>query len=366
MVYDTSLVIKNTKGVMSPRKIKSWVHIVSSGRKIIHFHNSGLGLKVLAILPLVKISGAKFIITYHSLRDNVGHLNWFTRKAISIIFRSVSHFIASNPDIRQKLLLLSAAPERISVIPAFLPPTVKEQEIDEIPKEVWNFMDNHNPVISANAFRIILSEGQDRYGIDMCIDLCANLRSASPRIGFVFCLPDIGDYEYFSRMEQRIAQKRIGKSFLFVTKPYQFYPILMKSDVFVRPTNTDGDAVSLREALYFKVPSVASDAVPRPEGTILFENRDVGDFTSKVRHVLDNYEWYKNKLERIKTKDTFEEIWQVYQRVIYLAGNRHKAYEPRFAIPKIAQGVRKWFKMPVPWWRKNLPTKRRWRGTGTY
>jgi glycosyltransferase involved in cell wall biosynthesis len=65
-----------------------------------------------------------------------------------------------------------------------------------------------------------------------------------------------------------------------------FVPVLAEADVFVRPTNTDGDANSVREALYLGVPAVASDVVERPAGTILFRTRDLDDLEAKVRSVL--------------------------------------------------------------------------------
>lgn len=315
-VYDASPHLRNTKGIMSLRKIKSWVHIVSRKNKIIHIHSSGLSLKMITPLCcLIKLRRRKFIITYHSLRDDIEHFNRFNKWVIRIILSFASHIISVSPEVKEKLLLLSVSPEKISVIPAFLPPAIKEQEIDEIPQEVWNFVNSHTPVISANAFRIVLFKGQDRYGIDMCVDLCANLKGAYPEIGFVFCLPDIGDYDYFFKLKQRIAEKNIGNNFLFVTEPCQYYPILMKSHVFVRPTNTDGDAVSLREALYFKTPSVASDAVLRPRGTIYLKNRDINDFTWKVKDLLANYEYYKGRLETVRLEDNFEKILEVYQRL---------------------------------------------------
>ena len=43
-------------------------------------------------------------------------------------------------------------------------------------------------VIKATS-RIAFHNGYDLYGIDMCIDLCANLKNSCPKIGFVFCLP---------------------------------------------------------------------------------------------------------------------------------------------------------------------------------
>ena len=219
------------------------------------------------------------------------------------------------PIIKEKIISLGIAPENIEVIPSFIPPTVREEEIAEIPQEVWAFMNSHNPVISANAYRIIFYNNQDLYGIDMCVDLCANLGQYYPEIGLVFCLPDIGDHEYFNKMKQRIAEKGIENNFLFITEQYQFYPILMKCDAFVRPTNVDGYGISIAEAIYFKVPAVASDVCSRPEGTILFSSRDMGEFTSKVKDVLDNCDLYKEKLEAINLEDNFSQIMKVYQKV---------------------------------------------------
>jgi glycosyltransferase involved in cell wall biosynthesis len=147
----------------------------------------------------------------------------------------------------------------------------------------------------------------------MCIDLCTRLRHFYPKVGVIFALPDIGDHQYYDQLVRLISSKQIDDHFVFQHKPCQFYPILAKSDVFVRPTNTDGDAVSLREALFFNVPSVASNAVPRPEGTVLFETRDNEDLFRKVKNILDNYELYKTKLQAVTVKDNFEEILTVYR-----------------------------------------------------
>jgi len=225
------------------------------------------------------------------------------------------HCIAVSPLIKNKLISLNIDPNKISVIPGFLPPTTKQRDIDEIPQEIWNFIDNHWPVISANGFRISFYNNLDLYGIDMCIDLCNKLRDTYAQIGFIFCLSDIGDHNYFNKIRQTIAEEGIADNFLFVTRSCQFYPILMKSDVFVRPTNTDGDAVSVREALYFKIPTVASDVVPRPEGVILFKNRDINDFTLKVEDVLHNYTWHKKRLEEVKVEDNFQEIISLYEQL---------------------------------------------------
>ena len=42
----------------------------------------------------------------------------------------------------------------------------------------------------------------------------------------------------------------------------------------IRHTTTDGDALSVREALYLQKRTFATDCVPRPQGTICYHNID--------------------------------------------------------------------------------------------
>jgi glycosyltransferase involved in cell wall biosynthesis len=207
--------------------------------------------------------------------------------------------------VKSKLVFLDVDHNKISVIPPFLPPIVKQKEIDMIPQETWDFIDSHRPVISANASQIAFHNDQDLYGIDMCVDLCSKLRLAYPEVN-----PD-----YFNRIRQRISENGITDNFLFVTDPCQFYPILMRSDLFVRPTNTDGDAVSLREALYFRIPAVASDIVPRPKGVVTFSDRNFEDFALKVQSLLDNYGLTKKKAEVVETEQSFRKILSLYEHL---------------------------------------------------
>jgi len=314
--------------VVVVRNPKKWLlkYLFTAKEDIIHVHTSDW--RLLAVIGLMHLIGKKTIISIHgeSLKNSLIKGKWLQKLIIKFALKSSSFVIAVNTSIEQWCLSLGVKSDRVKVIPAFIPPNIKEEEIAEIPQEIWDFIENHSPIISANAFRIRFYNNQDLYGIDMCIDLCANLEQYYPKIGFVFCLPDVGDYEYFKKMKRKIVEKGIENNFLFITEQYQFYPILMKSDVFVRPTNTDGDAISIREALYLKIPVVASDIAPRPEGTILFKNRDINDFTSKVGDILDNYEWYKKKVEAVKLEDNFEKLMGVYQSIRKKGGHECSYY----------------------------------------
>lgn len=304
---------------ISVKKIKGWFFqiFLLQKEKIIHFHSSGYNFVTLMKSLFYLILGKKVVITYHSLREKNKVREQLSRCLINLVSKLNAYIIAVNSHIKDNFVKFGVNQKKIKVISAFLPFIVKKEEIAEVPKKVWDFINNHTPIISANASKIVFYNNEDIYGIDMCIDLCANLRTKYPKIGFIFCLPDIGDYDYFNKMKQRIKEKGIESNFLFQTKPCQLYPILLKSDVFVRPTNTDGDAISLREAFYFKKPSVASDVVQRPKETVLFKNRDINDFIFKVKDVLNNYEEYKRRLKGTEhePESTFEKTVKVYQRL---------------------------------------------------
>ncbi len=269
---------------------KKWLlkYFFSTKENITHFHSIGWRERIL--VGIMGFLGKKVILTIHggSLNDQINQGNWVKKRMLTWALKNMSNIIVVNPKIKDLIISLGIKSGNVKVIPSFIPPTVRKGEIAEIPQRVWNFIDTHKPIISANASAIRFYFNQDLYGIDMCINLCAKLRNAYPKIGFVFCLPNIGDYGYFKKMKQRIVEKGAENNFLFQTKPCQFYPILMKSDIFVRPTNSDGYGVSVAEAIYFRVPAVASDVCARPEGTILFKNRDTRDFTLRVEDVLDS------------------------------------------------------------------------------
>jgi len=313
--HDKSLYEKN---IIRIKSTKRWLlkYLLTTKEDMIHYHNTDWRMRI--IMGLIGLLGKKVIISIHgeSLSNSLKGANWIKKQIIKFALKHISLIIVLNPDIKELTLSLGVKLEHIKIIPSFIPPVVKEREIEEIPKKVWEFIDSHRPIILANAFRISFYNNQDLYGIDMCIDLCTSLKQNYRNIGFIFCLPDIGDYEYFNEMKQRIKERGIEKNFLFQTKPCQMYPIIMKSDVFVRPTNTDGFGISIAEAIFFKVPAIASDVCKRAEGTILFRNRDIGDFTLKVRDVLGDYEKYKKRLETVKTIDNSEKIIEIYKKLL--------------------------------------------------
>lgn len=180
-------------------------------------------------------------------------------------------------------------PERIVELPGFLPPDYVAGDRTGVSPSVFEFIDAHDPVIAANG-KVDWFDGQDLYGFDHLLELAARLKPKHPRVGIVVCFWDHkpADEARLSELRRLARAAGVGDHILFHTEPGLFVPVLAQADVFVRPTNTDGDANSVREALYMGIPAVASDVVERPPGTILFRCRDSDDLVAKVEQALES------------------------------------------------------------------------------
>jgi len=220
------------------------------------------------------------------LPDWIAH-SWWRRMIAGLALRRMTGVICVSRLLMEAARTVGVDAKRLHWNPAFLPPEQSEMDPHNVAPQVWSFMEAHRPLVAANG-KVNWYAGQDLYGLDHLVELTARLKPDYPNIGVVVCFwnHEPGDQKYLDELSRSAADKGVGENILFNTKNGLFVPVLAGSDVFVRPTNTDGDAVSVREALYLGVPALASDAVERPEGTVVFRTRDVEDLESKVRLAL--------------------------------------------------------------------------------
>lgn len=171
----------------------------------------------------------------------------------------------------------------------FIPQDLSEQAaiVARYPVELKRFIAEHSPLLSANAFKVIVTDtGVDLYGLDMCIALLAAVRERSPTAGFVFALSDNTESDHLKTMRRMLHAMGLNGHFFFFSSKEEVWPLFQQSDVMVRPTSTDGFGISIAEALHAGTPAVASDVCVRPVGTIMFKSRNQTDLNRKVFEVL--------------------------------------------------------------------------------
>lgn len=284
-------------------------YLLFSRQKIIHAHITGIIL--LYVYSLLTLKKSKLIITIHSISipNYIRKTSVFQKRIITWIINHTYKFITVNNEFRESLLTslkpYGLNPDVIQTISPFLPPVVTDDDYNMMDSRVMPFINTHTPVISANAFMLHLHDGKQLYGIDMCVELCSRLKAQYPKIGIVVCVSVVNQAtsEIYTQLMKRISELDISENMLILTGGNDFPPILSLSDVFVRPTNTDGDALSIREAISFGIPTIASDIVKRPDGCLTFKTRDLDDFENIVLRAIENHSEISQKLKQMKTTD---------------------------------------------------------------
>jgi glycosyltransferase involved in cell wall biosynthesis len=205
----------------------------------------------------------------------------FTQFFLKIFIRNLGCLVLVGEHISESYKRNSIRlPDQVIVKNAFLPPPLEEENVimRTYSDETKDFIKNRKPLILSNAYQITLDQGFDVYGLDLCVGLVSRLKDHFPNVGLLFALAnELANKEYLGLIERRIRELNIQISFHFMTGQKELWPLFKMADLIVRPTLTDGDAISVREALFFNCPVIASNVVKRPKGTICFKSRDIDD-----------------------------------------------------------------------------------------
>ncbi len=317
-VWDISGNKKRENEVFPERlKLIPFKHILRRDIDLIHYNISGDKSKIyIGFFNRFFVKDRKKLLTIHG--DCSVLLKGGNKKLVKALNSFDAIICVKKGD--KHYLTVQGVKKMLYEIPAFIPPqnnNIMENE-ESLPTEIESFLEKHSFVICSNASSLNFHNGEDLYGVDMCIELVKSLVEACPnrKIGLIFCLSYISNQKYFEKMKGLLSEYRIEEDFLFVTDTIELYKIIKRSQLFLRPTNTDGYSVSLAEALFFQVPSLVSDAVSRPKGTILFRTRDMKDLHEKAVDIINNYDFYKESAKRVKQQDNAMEILNIYKDIL--------------------------------------------------
>ena len=183
--------------------------------------------------------------------------------------------VCVNPSIKAAVGRLGIASGSLAVIPAFLG---SARAGSAVPAPVVTWMRSRDPVLCA-----VLSF-RPEYGFELLLEAVARLRRSSPRLGLLV----IGDSEHRNEAVRVAEASGQGTAVLLVgdVSHPECLALMARSDVFVRATLADGDAISVREAIALGTPVVASDAAGRPPGVSLFRAGDPAALTATLKAVL--------------------------------------------------------------------------------
>lgn len=223
---------------------------------VVHLHSSNPYVR-LAVSGFCWFFRIPLISTIHGC---LGRFSWLKNWADLMSVRLTRIPIVLN---EQSLELARRINTRTRLISAFIPPVKEEPLSEEILVALTRMKREYCFIWATNAFNLSFdNQGREIYGISGVI----NVFRDEPTIGLTVSDPT-GNYLRWLRK----SAVEIPKNVLFITGVHSFFEVMKVSDGMIRNTTTDGDALSVKEALYLQKKVLATRVVSRPHGVLAYD-----------------------------------------------------------------------------------------------
>ena len=271
---------------------------------------------ILPFFLLQELTGVPVVVTMHSLRNVADSMPARDRRLFSYAARRVQHFLCAGEHVRQNILRFGVEPTRATTIVPFISPVEGEPDGPLAP-EVEDFLQRHRPIVTSGTGVLVHHDERDLYGLDVFVRAAHIVKRHHPSVGFFFVVAGVAVPGLIEDAEAYIAENDLADTVVIHRQP--IVPgtrLWQRGDVFVRATLSDGDAISLREALAVGVPALASTAVSRPDGCALFETGDVVDCARGILALLSDPSAARARVAALPIVEGFDTILDVFQGVL--------------------------------------------------
>ncbi|MDA7625454.1 hypothetical protein N8666_00420 [bacterium] len=244
---------------------------------LIHIH-SGNWIIRLYVSFLAILLRKNFIVTLHSYRIST------IKSFITLFFLKKSQsIIAVSGEIKK--LIPNKLINKVLIKEAFLPPFSELNNIlNKEVLEIVNKYQKNSTLICANAYRLIKYNNSELYGLDQCIDVAKLAKENKKKLHIIFVIGTIKDEDrvFYNEFINSVNFHKLESYISIINEGISFVNLILKCDAVLRPTLSDGDALTIREALWFNKKVIASDVVKRPDKTILYKTGNSVDLYSKI------------------------------------------------------------------------------------
>ena len=248
---------------------------------VVHIHSGPFVLRFFHIVICRLLLKKYTVVTIH-FDPGFGSLMGITKLLLSFC----NHSILVSENGYERMKTTSAC--KYHMIPAFLPPDINREL--ELPKDVLSWLCQKRQegkiICISNAQSIRFYNNQDLYGLDICIEAFKLLDND---FCLVYVISDSGpNSSIIQEYKKRIENYGLSDKILIWENALSFIRLICEAKIVLRTTNTDGDSLTIREALYFNKIVVASDVVNRPDGVLIFKNRNVEDLALAIKKAKNN------------------------------------------------------------------------------
>ncbi|HEV7381204.1 MAG TPA: hypothetical protein VGN64_15510 [Dyadobacter sp.] len=225
------------------------IHAILS-HPVIHLHTSNTYLQFLITL-LTRFLNRKLIITFHG---NMGRYGNFRDILTKLCCKYCTVPIVQNEYSYQKAINLNT---RTILLSAYIQARIQTPLSPTTALLIEAFTYKYDYLFCTNASTLSFDRSElEIYGIGDLTDVFANL----PKAGLIISDPSGRYIRYIG------TKNALPPNICFISTPHDFLSILDYADCLIRNTTTDGDSISIHEALEKGVIVMATDCVSRPVG----------------------------------------------------------------------------------------------------
>jgi glycosyltransferase involved in cell wall biosynthesis len=250
---------------------------------IVHLHLGGnltnrlLGLSLACCLR----PGARSVLTFHSGGYPGSPEGKSARPSTlrGFVLRRFDRLIGVNQEIVELFHRFGVPASRTRFIaPHAFSSNGENGNGDRLPASIQDFFSRHRPVFSTVGLL------EPEYDLQLQIEVMESILKKHPRAGLII----VGAGSLEAELRNLIASKPYAGHILLYGDLDHAYTmqVIARSDVFLRTTHYDGDSVSVREALHFNTPVIASDNGMRPAGVRLIPGRDRAALENEIETCL--------------------------------------------------------------------------------
>ena len=276
---------------------------------ILHLHTNGHSRKSWLMILMASLAGrlrgVGAVLTLHSglLPGYVAGFGAVRRRLARWILRPFTRIVCVNREICRSVTAIGVAEPQTAIIPAFL----GVPGAPELSHQDRTLSERFRPLLVAVAG----GEEDPERGLAVVLRAVQQLVPTHPDLGVILMGWQVGP-----KTRPLIEELGLGAHAVCLGEVShdRCLALLHASDVAVRSTFVDGDAITVREAQALGVPVVASDTAFRPEGVTLFRRGDVPDLTAKLGDVLGRPSG-RDSVRR-PADDQSTGIWQLYAELV--------------------------------------------------
>lgn len=249
---------------------------------------------------LCKVMGKKLIITY---TDNLREFsNGFYNYINNLSFKLATVPIVLNNNSLAQGIKINKKTKKTST---FIPPEIDDSNLNNLENEFSDFLLKYQTVFCTNAFSYCLDKsGNELYGILSLISIFKTTKDK----GIIICDPS-GAYTEYCDKQGIVLSDNIK---ILSNNKYTFLDVIKVSNCVIRATTTDGDSLSIHEALYLNKDVICSDCVSRPDNCIIYRTEDFLDLENKiVAYTPKNFQ-----TNFAKADNGFTQVIQIYKDLL--------------------------------------------------